>query len=198
MELDNTYVDPLEHARQHLIANGVEFDAGLTAKEFQQIEEQFGFFFPPDLKWFLGHGVPVGDRFPNWRIRDNRLKDQVNWPLEGIVFDVANGVFWHLEWGDRPVANEHAVSLAMKMTARIPFMIPVYGHSYLPSIPCKAGNPVFSIHQADVIHRGANLAAYLLWIHHDNKDEIEGEYPVFDPAYDEIEFWTSVARRNAE
>ncbi|MFK5282565.1 hypothetical protein ACI3PL_23680, partial [Lacticaseibacillus paracasei] len=81
----------------------------------------------------MGNGVPVGDKFPNWWNRDARLENQINWPLEGIFYDVGNGVFWHPEWGDRPPANEDAVSLSKKMTAKVPIMIPVYGHSYLPS-----------------------------------------------------------------
>jgi hypothetical protein len=40
-------------------------------------------------------------------------------------------------------------------------LVAVYGHRYIPAEPGLAGNPVFSIHQSDVIVYGSSLASYL-------------------------------------
>jgi hypothetical protein len=43
----------------------------------------------------------------------------------------------------------------------VPRLIPVYIHRFIPSEPPEAGNPVFSVHQSDIIIYGNDLAAYL-------------------------------------
>jgi hypothetical protein len=45
--------------------------------------------------------------------------------------------------------------------ADAPVLIPVCSHRYLPASPPQAGNPVFSVHQSDIIYYGANLLDYL-------------------------------------
>ncbi|MCP4084980.1 MAG: hypothetical protein GY745_08005 [Actinomycetia bacterium] len=45
--------------------------------------------------------------------------------------------------------------------ATAPMLIPVYAHRYLPSEPCRSGNPVLSVMQTDVIYYGQNLVEYV-------------------------------------
>lgn len=40
-------------------------------------------------------------------------------------------------------------------------MVPIFGHRYMAAAPAKAGAPVFSIWQTDVIYYGPNLTEYL-------------------------------------
>ncbi len=40
-------------------------------------------------------------------------------------------------------------------------MIPVFAHRMLPSEPHLEGNPVFSVHQTDIIYYGFDLDDYL-------------------------------------
>jgi len=42
-----------------------------------------------------------------------------------------------------------------------PILIPVYIHRMMPAEPSSPGNPVFSVHQTDIIHYGFDLADYL-------------------------------------
>lgn len=46
---------------------GVQFEAGLSDAEVTGVEERFDFVFPPDLRAFLQHALPVSHGFPNWR-----------------------------------------------------------------------------------------------------------------------------------
>ncbi len=45
----------------------VIFKQGLSEEEIIQIEEDFHFLFPPDLKGFLSYALPISRGFMNWR-----------------------------------------------------------------------------------------------------------------------------------
>jgi hypothetical protein len=40
-------------------------------------------------------------------------------------------------------------------------LIPILGGRYMPELPYEAGNPVFSVHPADIIYYGFDLEDYL-------------------------------------
>ncbi|MGD0734569.1 MAG: hypothetical protein ABR976_05450 [Terracidiphilus sp.] len=42
-----------------------------------------------------------------------------------------------------------------------PMLIPILGHRYMPALPTECGNPVFSVHQTDIIYYGFDLEDYL-------------------------------------
>lgn len=85
-----------------MLNKGICFEVGLTNVELEAIEQLFAFHFPPDLKHFLKHGLPVSENeweFPHWRealYKDKAkhiLIEKLSWPKEGIAFDIQNG-FW--------------------------------------------------------------------------------------------------------
>ena len=43
-----------------------------------------------------------------------------------------------------------------------PKLVPIIGHRYLLAEPCKAGNPILSIYQSDIIIYGVTLHNYFL------------------------------------
>src|SRR4051812_28801818 len=99
---------------------GVEFEPGLTNSEVEQAEEKFGLCFPPDLKLFLQTALPVSDRsygFSNWRLgitvesEYHKIKAQLDWPLEGMLFDVEQGAFWPDNWGPQPADAESKIAI---------------------------------------------------------------------------------------
>jgi hypothetical protein len=65
------------------------------------------------------------------------------------------------EWGPRPGSLGEAQRLAGDLVAAAPQLIPIYGHRMMPDEPHLAGNPVFSVHQTDIIIYGVDLANYL-------------------------------------
>jgi hypothetical protein len=148
---------------ERLRAAGIPFEAGLTEAELQSTEGKFGFRFPPDLRAFLQAGLPVGERFPNWRNEpEASLRKRLRIPAEGILFDVEHNGFWLSEWGPRPDKLEEAQALVEKLVATAPVLIPVYSHRMMPDRPHESGNPVFSVHQTDIIHYGVDLQDYFL------------------------------------
>jgi len=157
----------INQALDLLAASGVIFDDGLTDAEVSRIQEQFGFQFPPDLMAFLQAALPVtliGGReetFPNWRSGEiENLQTRLDWPFDGMVFDIENNVFWLDDWGARPASLEAAIEVARRAVDSAPKLIPVYSHRYLPAEPFLAGNPVLSVHQTDIIYYGADLWDY--------------------------------------
>jgi len=159
---------PLAVAIEAMMAKGVVFESGLTVAEFADIEKQFGFSFPPDLREFLSMGLPVSDDFPNWRTgkrkrgdREISIADLIDWPLEGMCFDIERNGFWIRDWGARPDDLQEAFKVAWKMVKEAPTLIPVFSHRFLPAEPALDGNPVMSVYQTDIIYYGRDLTSYL-------------------------------------
>jgi|SRR5581483_4356993 len=160
MEPDNS--NPWERVTAELREHGIEFEDGLTEPELRDAEYRFEFHFPPDLRAFLAAGLPVGKSFPDWRDGDEaELRDWLDLPRHGIEFDIRHNNFWLPEWGPKPADVGEAVGIANRLIAAAPKLIPVYVHRMMPDEPRKAGNPVFSVHQTDIIYYGLDLLDYL-------------------------------------
>ncbi|QGJ69950.1 Hypothetical protein PBC10988_16390 [Planctomycetales bacterium 10988] len=189
----------LRKAQQHLKEKGIAFEKGLTDQEIEDIESSYRFSFPPDLRWFLQQGLPKDKWFPNWRKQDALLQDFFDKVWEGILFDIEKSHLWHSDWGKKPETREEAVSIAYQHYLNAPKLIPIAGHTYLPSDPCLSDNPVISICQMDAIFRGT-LVDYLFWIRHDETEEVEDDYekrcPVYSEEYRKIPFWTEFVKEN--
>lgn len=141
---------------------GIPFAPGLSDLEVQTTESRYGFQFPPDLRDFLQAGLPTGKGFPNWRTSaEAELRDWLDLPREGILFDIEHNNFWLDEWGPRPTSLTEAKQIASNLITKAPKLIPVYIHRMLPSEPHLPGNPVFSVHQTDIIYYGFDLTDYL-------------------------------------
>jgi len=147
-------------------------EPGLTDIEFAKIEREYDFEFAADHRAFLAAGLPLntGPRpgqtgyppWPDWRHGDpGDLRRQLNWPIEGVLFDVENDAFWHATWGQRPADPSVALLTARQHLSQVPKMIPIYGHRYLPAGGGTYGHPVLSIYQTDIIIYGIDLADYI-------------------------------------
>jgi hypothetical protein len=139
----------------------LEFEPGLTDPEVEHIENAFDFRFPPDLRSFLQTAVPFWTS-PRWRTGSEI--DLWSWfdePMRGLLFDVESNDFLLPEWGERPRDVRDALTIARAKISAAPKLIPILGHRYMPALPSGAGNPVFSVHQADVIYYGFDLEDYL-------------------------------------
>lgn len=140
----------------------VEFAPGLSDTEVVQVEQRYGFTFPPDLRCFLQYALPISERWVNWRDdTEVEIRERLNWPVEGICWDVEYANFWMDAWGPKPTELSAAVAVVHQQVESAPRLIPIYSHRYLPAEPLQIGNPVFSIYQTDIIHYGYDLAHYL-------------------------------------
>jgi len=107
----------------------LDFAAGLTDAEVACVEDRFRFSFPPDLREFLQTALPQGPRFPDWRSGDEaELRDWLDLPKQGILFDIEHNGFWLEEWGARPKTIDEATGVASELIADAPRLIPIYGH----------------------------------------------------------------------
>src|SRR5262249_15149234 len=98
----------------------------------------------------------------DWRSGDEaQLQDWLDLPRRGVVFDVEHNEFWLEEWGLRPETLAAAQRVAEQLVAAAPRLVPVYMHRMMPAEPHLPGNPVFSVHQTDIIVYGADLEDYL-------------------------------------
>ena len=145
---------------------GVQFDSGLSNDEIIKIVSKFNIKFPPDLKQFLQLGLPISDSFVNWRqgliSKDTEAKivSRLDWPLEGMLFDLQSNDFWINSWGDKPETYSEKERIAKEKYLTFPKLIPIYSHRYIPMEPMESGNPIFSVHQMDIIYYGYDLATY--------------------------------------
>jgi hypothetical protein len=172
-----------------LRGNDVTVEDGLTEVEVRDAQYRFDLRFPPDQLALLRTGLPVGHQFPDWRDGEElRIRDQLAWPLEGMQFDIEHNVFWLDEWGERPELLKEALQVAAQAVARAPRLIPIHGHRYLPTEPARAGNPVFSVYQTDIIIYGNDLLSYFA---HEFHGVAKWHTPPLDARA--IRFWSALA-----
>jgi hypothetical protein len=158
-----------EAARRLARTGQCETGPGLTDAEFARIEQDYDFEFADDHRAFLAAGLPLdapapGRRspWPDWRDGDpGDLRERLDWPVDGVLFDVEHNVRWHPAWGQRPAGTSAALRTARQHLSRAPRMIPVFGHRYLPAGRGTCGHPVLSIYQSDIIVYGTDLADYI-------------------------------------
>lgn len=140
----------------------VSFVNGLTDAEVNDVETRFGFQFPPDLRALLQIALPSGSHFPNWRSgSESTLREWLNLPRRGVLFDIEHNGFWLEEWGLKPPAVSEQLQVADRLLAAAPRLIPVFAHRMIPEEPHLEGNPIFSVHQTDIIYYGYDLEDYL-------------------------------------
>jgi hypothetical protein len=172
---------------------GVRFDTGLTNEEVLSIESRFLIRIPPDLRLFLQLNLPVSDGFVNWRlgVRSNIDADKIisllNWPLEGMLFDLQADDFWIKSWGDMPKSCAEKQRIAKEKYPTLPKLIPIYSHRYIPSRPHEHGNPVFSVHQMDIIFYGHDLSTYLA---NEFNFNLTNDFEILERPNREIDFWS--------
>lgn len=185
----------LARYKRVLAGAGVTFEPGLTEGEIRDIEERYRFKFPPDLRDFLTFALPTSNGFVNWRCEtEDEIVNRLQWPYDGICFDIEHNVFWPAMWGKRPSSLEKAFAIAKTALGAAPKLIPICGHRYIPDSPHEAGNPVFSVYQTDIIYYGSDLANYL-----------ENEFAYYfsrtadlsPSGVKHMEFWSSLVEDNA-
>jgi hypothetical protein len=138
---------------------------GLTDAEFAQVEARYGFTFADDHRAFLAAALPVEENnaphgWPDWRDGDPaELRRMLDWPVEGVLFDVERNAMWDRSWGPRPDAVSERLAVAGRHLASVPQLVPVYAHRYLPA--GGTGHPVLSVYQTDIIYYGLDLADYI-------------------------------------
>jgi hypothetical protein len=160
---------------------------GYSDNELNDIRQRYKIRFPPDLEeiYRKRRSVIPKDDFDWIKTPRAHIERMLAWPLEGMLFDIEHNVFWLTEWGERPSKKIAREEIARAAVAAAPKLIPVHGHRYIPEEPDTHGNPIFSVHQTDIIVYGANLADYILHETHKSRGAI--------PPFKKIRFWSALA-----
>src|SRR5262249_4680297 len=116
---------------------GGPFRPGLSDTELAAIESPLGIPLAADHREFLSQPVPDAPRWPDWR---TGVPESLQYPIEGIFFDVEHNACWHPSWGPR---GEHPLDTARSRPAGAPRLLPVYSHRYVAS--AVPGSPVLSV-----------------------------------------------------
>jgi len=66
-------------------------------------------------------------------------------------------------------------------------LIPIYSHRYIPSRHCEINNPIFSVHQTDIIYYGENLEEYFK-VEFKDKEHKDIDFD----SIKHIDFWTDL------
>ena len=177
----------LEYIKDNLTKSGVIFEAGLSDVEITDLESEYNFSFPPDLKEFLQFSLPVSEGWVNWREPNKEnVSERLSWPYEGICFDIEHNNLWLSSWGTKPSNITEAFNSIKVMLSNSPKLIPIYSHRYIPDTPCERNNPILSVYQTDIIYYGRDLQDYLEnEFHFGKKTNIEETYNNIKS----IEFW---------
>jgi len=162
---------------------------GYTSDELVAAQERYELRFPPDLIELLLDRRPVDGW--DWRNDDDGIRRALDHPLRGLLFDLENNGLWWPEWGERPPSAAERAEILTAIVGAAPRLIPLIAHRYIPETPSAAGNPVFSVMQADVIYYGANLDEYFA---NEFADEFYGTFRVGTPR--RIPFWSELVERN--
>lgn len=164
---------------------------GYSDRELHDIQQRWKITFPPDVLaiYRRRRSVLPKDDFDWVKTPKAEIAEMLDWPLEGILFDVAESDFWLPEWGRKPASKSAFEQFVRATVAAAPRLIPVHGHRYIPETPHASGNPVLSVHQTDIIHYGANLDDYVEreWRHKN------GDWPRIRT----IPFWSRLIEFNA-
>jgi hypothetical protein len=182
-------IDLVPRAIAYLKEAGVSFAPGLSALEITRIEDRFGFSFSVEHREFLTTMLPISRGWVNWRTESaDALRERLNRPIDGTIFDVHNNDFWPASWGKRPTEKMQIEQQARMRLGHVPKLVPIYGHRYLPAAPAPTPSPVFSVYQTDVIYYGADLLDY-----------VSREFGPSEPRWStmdaprHVEFWSNLA-----
>ena len=156
----------IEKIKEVLIKNNITLYDGLTDEEFENIEKFYSIKFPISLRTLYKSFLP---EFYNWRDFSeenvNKIKYYLNWPIEGILFDIQNNGFWKKCFGQRTNDINENKKIALEFLENsnnetVPKLIPVYAHRYVPCYPDIMDIPVISVYQTDIVFYGKNLEDY--------------------------------------
>lgn len=163
---------------------------GYTQSELDTAQERYGLRFPPDLVDLLLDRRPTDGW--DWRTDDGGIRRALEHPLDGLLFDLEHNDLWLPEWGDRPASAKERAEVLTAVVEAAPRLIPIIAHRYIPEEPHKAGNPVFSVMQSDVIYYGADLTDYF------QREFYPAPFPK-EPVRGNIRFipfWSELVERN--
>jgi hypothetical protein len=141
---------------------GTDYNKGISDAQISAAEKAVGATFPDDLRLFLRNlHDPAGVFFPWTQVTTKLYANKMDRLVDGFLFDVEKNGLWLDSWGARPSAKSERAEFVRAEIARWPKLVPIIGHRFMAIEPLATGNPVFSIHQSDVIYYGPDIGRFL-------------------------------------
>ena len=180
----------VKEIKKILIKNRRKFRGGISERKIKKAEKLYNVFFPQDFKILL----------KTYRIKSNYdwgdfssknveiIKNALERPLKGIIYDIINNNFWYDPWGERPNKIDEAIEIAKEKYKSVPKLIPIHTHRYIPMISSDKDIPVISVHQTDIIYYGNDINDY---IRQEFTNDKSGSFNDID-MYRYIEFWSDI------
>ena len=154
---------------------------GLSDEEIDTLEKQWSLQFPPDYRLFLKYlhciDKPItiatydGDTrkiipcdsilFHNWQRDAESIQMAYQQLADDLTYEVLNNNAWKPGWGRKPVTRYGQSQQIEKLVAEAPKLIPVYGHRFLLTEPCVAGNPIITLRQSKMVIYSPDLFFFL-------------------------------------
>jgi hypothetical protein len=165
----------------------MQWTNGYTESQLDHIQDKYDLVFPPDLKGLFSEKRPA--KGYDW-FDEAVIRQILSWPFEGLVFDIEYNELWWPEWGNRPESSFDRKEILRQVISKVPKLIPIQGHRFLPETPSEPDNPVFSVYGADTICYGANLDDYFV-------RDIEGwSATPWPTTIKQVPFWSTLVERN--
>lgn len=170
----------------------VPLGPGLTESELVAIEKKYGFAFDRDHRELLSLALPLGKGWVDWRQAPTEdIQHRLDWPTDGVIWDVHNNDFWPKRWGRRPADDAKAEQIARRKLRKVPRLIPIYSHRFMAAGPSKGSAPVFSVMQTDVVYYGENLPSYVA-------HELRMQRQFDTGVHRHIPFWSNLAETDPD
>ena len=184
----------MDQIKRMLIEKKIKISNGMSEKEIKKVEKIYQIVFPKDYKEMLKEFVLDCN---NWRDISEKnisyLKDKINAPIEGIIFDIENNGFWMNEFGNKPKNIQERVNIFLKYIEKnnIPKLIPILNNTYMI---CDENSeyPIVSVIQKDIIILSNNLINYF-----EQKLNISKQNELYFRNI-KIPFWSNIINRNYE
>jgi hypothetical protein len=125
----------------------------------------------------------------DWRAPSHEeIQARLDWPVDGVIFDVHNNGFWPSSWGERPT---EPISVERQARERLRH-VPEARSDLLPPVPSAAltptPSPELSVYQTDVIYYGDDLLDYVA-----HEFGSPPRHPAGPDAVRRIAFWSDLA-----
>lgn len=137
--------DPSEIIRKvQALIHCDHIEPGLTTEELKEVEEKYGFTFPPDVRDFLQVGLPLGCGWHDWRRMGKVTESE-----EDTVAQIQrlHCTPWRVRYSkERQWDEDESLAKAQDLAANVYPLIPLYQHRCIPSVPHECGLPILSMH----------------------------------------------------
>jgi hypothetical protein len=169
-----------------LEGRGVRIGDGLSESDISRVSE-FLRAKPPTI-WIrlFSEFCPLGDGWPDWHsMTVDEAESLLRAPREMLELNILDGS-WFPSWGSRPEDPFEALTRANSELAKVPSLLPMHGHRYLPCDREDRTGPVLSVMGVDTVFASADLVSWF-------DQEFSDDYFARSMQQPPVPFWGELA-----